>query len=414
MYGDSEAAQEPRLTRDVQSLRVQGPIMYASWFGDLGGGELRMLDHLKLTRVDPSSLFVVIGADGPLAARLDGLGVPHAKIQWKHPGNWVQRQWNWYRAKARALQMLSSRQPSVLICNTWHDLETIGRAAASLGIPMIWRARADTFVDTDKWPPAKLAELVAFVNARVARVLTTTRYEARNMIACGVKADRVRVVPNGVDLQRYNAPADGQALRQELGVSKDTIVVAFVARMVPQKGYEILLDALGQLVRSGRDFVALVAGDTTLLESKADEYRASIQHKVAALNLGAHVRLMGARQDVPAIMNAADIFVLASLREPFGTTVIEAMASGLPVIASDLPGPRESAVDEETGLFFPAGDANALYTALCRLFDDEPARRSMGMRGRARAEELFSMNKYILAMDEEVIGVARRGALPAR
>src|SRR5581483_7184588 len=383
-------------------------IVYCSWFGDLGGGERRMLDHIQRSRISPERLIALLGAAGDLKQKLDDLGVQTEVLRWKSERNWIAKQWQWYKTKARCGWFLIRSRPAVLLCNTWHDLETTGRVAAQLDIPIIWRARADTFVRTDSWPPAKLQELVSFLNRYVARILPTTQYEARNMMQSGVIDSKIRVIHNGVDLDRYRDESNGKRLREELRIAEETPVIAFVARIVPQKRYEVFLEALTKLKQSGYSFRALLVGDTTLLESQPDHYRAKIHRLVHEYDLDHYVMLLGAREDVNSIMKASDVFVLSSLIEPFGTTVIEAMAASRPVIASDLPGPRESAVENDTALFFPPGDVDALVHNLKRLLDDRVLRREMGVRGRQRAEALFAMDKYVHALDEEILSFASR------
>jgi len=383
-------------------------LIYSSWFGDLGGGELRMLDHIRNSRVDRSRMAVIVQAPGELQAVLEREGVSAELVPWKGGRGWLGRQYCWYRGMLRVRRFLAERRGAVVLCNTFHDLDTVGRVARKLQMPVIWRARADTFTHTHRWPAARLSELVRFLNDEVARILPTTNYEARLMVEAGVMPSKIRVIHNGVDLTRYQDQASGQRLRVHLGIDAELPVIAFVARMVPQKGYEVLFEALAGLRRSGIRFKALVAGDTTLLEGGGDTYRAQITALVARLELSDSVLLLGARKDVPAIMNASDVFVLASLKEPFGTTVIEAMAAAKPVVCSDLAGPRESAVDGETAYFFPAGDAAALKSALSKTLAAPEAAREMGRRGRVRAEQLFSMDAYIAAMDEECMGVMHR------
>lgn len=380
-------------------------LVYSSWFGDLGGGELRMLDHLQHSRIPRDRLAVLVQAKGELLNALATRGIHTLHVPWKRGEGWAARQAGWYLGMLRCAYRLWRMRPCVVVCNTFHDLETTGRVAAALGLPLVWRARADTFTITDTWPPQKLPELVHFLNGRVARILPTTRYEAELMIQAGVDARRIRVVHNGVDLSKYRDAEGGERIRSAMRIPSDERVIAFVARMVPQKGYEVLLAALAKLRASGYRFRALVAGDTTLLEGGGEDYRDSIKRMVQTLGLSDCVTLLGARKDVSAIMNAADMFVLASLKEPFGTTVIEAMAAGKPVICSDLPGPRESAIEGETAIFFPAGDASALAKAIGRLIDDPDTARELGRRGQLQAESRFSMQAYVQALDEECVAL---------
>jgi len=387
-------------------------LIYSSWFGDLGGGELRMLDHIRHSRIPHSQMAVIVQASGELQAALSNEDVSSVLIPWKGGGGWVNRQVSWYRGMFAARQFLLQHRDATVLCNTFHDLETVGRVACRLRMPVIWRARADTFTHAHQWPGARRAELVRLLNEDVARIVPTTNYEAKLMVDAGVHPSRIHVIHNGVDLTRFEDEAAGHRLRGQFGIEDGLPVIAFVARMVPQKGYEVLFQALAGLRAAGYRFKALVAGDTTLLESGGDAYRTQIANLVDRLSLRDSVMLLGARKDVPAIMNAADVFVLASLKEPFGTTVIEAMAAGKPVVCSDVPGPRESAVEGDTAYFFPAGDAGALQGALARIFDAPEHAREMGMRGRLRAEKLFSMDAYIAAMDEECIGVMRHHGSP--
>lgn len=380
-------------------------LIYSSWFGDLGGGELRMLDHIRRSRIPRSRMVVICQAPGELQASLSTENVKSVLIPWKGGGGWVRRQACWYSGMYRVRRFLRHYRDGVVLCNTFHDLDTVGRVARSLRMPVIWRARADTFTHTHRWVAARVSELVRFLNDDVARIVPTTNYEAQLMLDAGVDMSKVRVIHNGVDLSRFDDRVAGQRLRAQLGIEDSVAVISFVARMVPQKGYEVLFEALAGLRAAGHRFTALVAGDTTLLEGGGDTYRAQINESVDRLGLRDCVLLLGARKDVPAIMNASDVFVLASLKEPFGTTVIEAMAAGKPVVCSDLAGPRESAVEGETAYFFPAGDAQALQAALARILDDPEVARDMGRRGRVRAEKLFSMDAYIAAMDEECAAV---------
>lgn len=382
-------------------------LIYSSWFGDLGGGELRMLDYIRHSRIPRSRMTAIVQAPGELRTALSKENVESVLIRWKGDGGWASRQACWYKGMLGVRRFLRRYPDAVVLCNTFHDLETVGRVARRLRMPVIWRARADTFTHAHRWPAARLSELVNFLNQEVARIIPTTNYEAQLMTEAGVDPSKIRVIHNGVDLSRFDDRAAGQHLREQLRIDDSVPVISFVARMVPQKGYEVLLHALAELRAAGYPFKALVAGDTTLLEGGGDAYRAQIANLVDRLALQDSVLLLGARKDVPAIMNASDVFVLASLKEPFGTTVIEAMAAAKPVVCSDLPGPRESAVEGDTAYFFPAGDSLALQAALTRILEVPDTAREMGRRGRLRAEKLFSMDAYIAAMDEECIAAMK-------
>ncbi len=384
-----------------------GPLAYSSWFGDLGGGELRMLDHLRATAFGTGATKVLLNQSGRLEEELRDLGIRSQVIRWHGGSNFLARQLHWYVAWARTWFALSRLEPSVTVCNTFFDLETTGRVAAQLRLPLIWRARADTFPNAHTWRAGRLEELVGFLNHRVERILATTEYEARMMVDAGVSDAKVFVVRNGVDLKRYDDERAGRKLRAQLGLGDADFVVGYVARMVPQKGYETFIDALATLKRDGVRMRAIVAGDTTLLEDSPDAYKRALLERVRRNGLENNISFLGFRDDVNAVMKASDVFVLASLKEPFGTTAIEAMAAGRPVVASDLPGPRESVREDETGVFFPTGDAAALAQRL-RQLQAAPARRAaLGRAGRARVEAVFDVNRNVAELDRHCVDVAR-------
>lgn len=381
------------------SAHAKASLVVSSWYGDLGGGELRLLDHVRNTRFPKAQIRALLNAPGDLDLALRELGVRTHVIRWKAGQSWLARQVHWYGAKLRATLRLLGTPRGVFVANTFPDLETTGRVAAALGWTVVWRARADTFTEVHQWPPKRLHELVRFLNRRVARIVATTHYEARLMRAAGVAPDKIFVVHNGVDLDRYADESAGTALRAEAGWGAGEFVIAFVARMVPQKGWEVLFEAVAQARAAGVPVKVLAAGDTTLMDGDPDAYRRSLRDQASRLGLADHIRFLGFRSDVFAVMKAADAFVLASRIEPFGTTVIEAMAAGRAVIASDLPGPRESVIDEKTGLFFPAGEAEALAAAMGRLAADRELCWRLGQAGRERAERVFDLQHNIDELD---------------
>ena len=386
-------------------MNPAGRLVYSSWFGDLGGGELRMLDHIRATAFTPGRTTALVAQPGPVVDAIVAAGA-HAKVNvWKGGKNYAARQWFWYSAWLRCAHMLRQTAPQLVVCNTFFDLESTGHVTGTLRLPLVWRARADTFPIAHQWPARRLQKVVAFLNEKVATIAATTRYEADLMVGAGVNADKVHVIHNGVDLQRYGEATTGLALRQAQGLHRDHFVLAFVARMVPQKGYEVFFDAIAVLKRQGVPVKALVAGDTTLLEESADEYKRGLKTQVERLGLLDDVRFLGFRHDIHAVMHAADVFVSASHVEPFGNTNIEAMAAGKPVVSSDLPGPRESVVADETGLFFPAGDSAALAGQLLRLHGNQPQARQFGEQGRQRAEQVFDLTRNVAALDALCLNV---------
>lgn len=204
----------------------------------------------------------------------------------------------------------------------------------------------------------------------------------RALVASGVPAGRIRVIPSGIDLQLFELPFDREAVRRELGLGPGDVLAIQVAALAPHKSQETLLDAAARLSRSAPNVTICIAGEGALRDVLLARHR--------ALGLGDRVRFLGFREDVIPLLRAADLFVLSSYLEGLGTSVLDAMAAGLPVVATEVGGVPEIVRHEVNGLLVPARDPEALAAAIARLAQDPGARARMGAKGRERAREFGS------------------------
>lgn len=208
----------------------------------------------------------------------------------------------------------------------------------------------------------------------------------------GVGLRRFDVLYNGVDADRFRPSTNRDALRGELGFDAGAFIVGAVGRLDPIKNYGLLLDAVATLRRtagatSSRPLAVWFVGD--------GPEEASLRERAKAQGVEDVVRLLGRRSDVPRLLAAMDVFVLTSLREGMSNAILEAMACGVPVIATDVGGNREMIVDGRTGWLIESGDAAALASAIGRLAGDAAARRAMGECGRERVESMFSLPRMM-------------------
>jgi len=197
----------------------------------------------------------------------------------------------------------------------------------------------------------------------------------------GIAPAKVVRIHNGVDTERFS-PGDRGEIRANLGVRSDQIVVGTVGRLNPVKDQVSLIDAFARL--EAAEAVLIIAGDGPC--------RDVLHNRAAALRLGDRVRFLGERHDVPDVLRALDVFVLPSIAEGISNTILEAMATGLPVIATRVGGNPELVVDGETGRLVPRGDPGALAAALGSYFQDSVRRIEDGSRARARAVTAFSLD----------------------
>jgi len=197
--------------------------------------------------------------------------------------------------------------------------------------------------------------------------------------AVGIDPAKCVTIHNGLDLEAFTSggrPRD--AVRSELGLAPADRAVITVARLVTQKGHEVLLQAAARVVAAVPGARFLVAGEGHRLE----ELRAMAQ----SLGVGERVRFLGPRADVPDLDRASEVACLTSWREGFSNVVVESLASGLPVVATDVGGNREAVEEGVSGFLVPAGDAPAIAARLIELLRDEPLRARMAEAARRRAE----------------------------
>ena len=200
---------------------------------------------------------------------------------------------------------------------------------------------------------------------------------AQGLAARACRPDRTVVIPNAVEVGAYP--------RTTHAGGRDRIpLVVSVGRLAFPKDFATLVQALGMVDPSA--LRAAIVGD--------GPQRPELDEQVAALGRGEGVRLLGTRDDVPALLAEAGVFVLSSRSECLPMSVIEAMAAGLPVVATAVGGVPELVEDERTGILVPPGDARALAAALTRLASDADLRRRMGEAGRARAQANFDVEGF--------------------
>jgi L-malate glycosyltransferase len=205
----------------------------------------------------------------------------------------------------------------------------------------------------------------------IARILCVSE-EIRTVTAPAIRnKGLIKVIRSGVDIERYQ-DVDGRAvLRRELGLDPTTHLVGNLSALADHKDYPTWLKAAACLKKARPDVHFIIAG------TGPEEQRISkLVHK---LGLQDCVHLLGFRTDVPEVMTALDVFMISSKTEGLGTIVIEALAAGIPIVATRAGGIPELIVDGECGLLVDTGDSDALCAAVCRIFD-EP-----GLAGRLRA-----------------------------
>jgi len=340
-----------------------------------GGQERRIYKEMLAMRERGHTMEMICQPGTPLARHLEEAGFR------VHPVPMAGKV-NFMKGIARVASILKQGRFDVLNTHSRRDTIMAAAAARVAGTPLIVRTR----------------HLANRVNSMLAytwlphRVTTVSEYVRRYLIERGVPPERVHTIYSPVVLPPESVQS---TLRGELGLAEDDIVVGCVAVMRALKGHRTLVDAIAPLMATRRNLhlVFVGSGSPVFEQTRA---------RVAELGLQGRIHLMGTRTDVPQLLAGFDLFALATEQEASGTVYVEAQASGLPVIGTDVGGVSEMMRPGVTGLLVPPRDVPALRAALERLIDDPGLRRRMGRAGHAliREEGLFSTERLALSTEQ--------------
>ena len=240
-----------------------------------------------------------------------------------------------------------------------------------------------------------------WISRNAGHVIAISDAVRRGIVQRGESANgNATTVPNGIpapDPRKLTAPA---AVRAGLGIGTGQPLILCAARLEEEKDVASLIAAMPAVLAAAPKAFCVIAGEGSL--------RDALGTQIESLGIGDSVRLAGFRDDAISLINAADVFALPSLAEPFGLVLIEAMSLAKPVIATNAGGPREIVEEGITGLLVPPADPAALARALTRLILDEPLRMAMGARGRQR----FTQNYTLARMTASTLEIYRK-VLPA-
>ena len=267
-------------------------------------------------------------------------------------------------------------------------------AARAARVPLVVNTQHGLYAQpTDRparrWPVYTLERLAATCSDVE---LIQNPEDLATLARLGVPREKLRLLGNGIDLDRFHPqPSEvRKEVRAELGVDdEETVVIGAVGRLVWEKGYAELFAAARTLLARRSDVVVAVAGPFD-----ADKGDPLTPSDVAAAE-AAGVRFLGHRDDPDRLYAAFDIYVLASHREGFPRSAMEAAATGLPIVATDIRGCREVVDHDRTGVLVPARDPDALEVAIEHLVSDPTRRRRLGEAAAAKAQREFDQRRII-------------------
>lgn len=224
---------------------------------------------------------------------------------------------------------------------------------------------------------------------RLADAVTAcSRFSAEGLSRIdGFAGARIEIIENGIEVDRYGPPADKALAKEDVGLEPDRRYLIHVARHHPVKDQPTLLRGFAQAAPDLPGVDLLMVGDGQL--------RAELESLAVELRVPDRVRFLGIRTDIPELMRAADAFALTSLSEAASLTLLEAMASGLPAIVTNVGGNPEIVRHEREGLLFPRGDASGCADAIRRVFRDPNLAACLGAAARERAVERYQLTRTV-------------------
>ena len=338
----------------------------------LGGGEVMLRQLLTHGRGKGIEWLVVFLRDGPMVAEIRALGLDVRVIEAGRFRNIPAR----LRAVARVARLAQASDTDLILGWMVAGQLTAGPAALLAGVPCAWFQ-----VGTPR--PDWLDQMATLFPARGVLVLSRAAAAAQARVW---PSRRQSLVYPGASLDAFD-PAKLPApstVRAKLGLPADGALIGMVGRLQRWKGMHTFIAAMARVRAVRPDVRAVIVGAPHETEPA---YAGELHAQATALGLGRALTFAGFQSNIPEWMQAMDVFVHASDREPFGIVVIEAMALGKPVIAGAAGGPAEIIVDGESGQLVAFGDEHSLAAAILRYLDDPAFASRVGAAARIRAAE---------------------------
>jgi glycosyltransferase involved in cell wall biosynthesis len=388
----------------MSSKRVK--ILFTETYTHAAGGQRGLLDlvsHLDKTEFEP---VVLIQGPGKLEEELDRKGIRHiTKRMEPFKNRWLP--FSWLLGVGPVVEVIRAERPDIVHSNHLYVGRYSGRAAHKLGIPCLVTLRLvhepEIWDRYNRWETLRKHDRIV-ANSDEGRFV----FESDPLVKT-----KIMTIKNGMDLERFRPAADRASLRRKVGlpygIDEKSVVITQIASMVPQKGNEDLTREFIELAKVNPALHLFLVGG----EFAGTDNTKVIRTMAEAAGLASRVHLTKYVWDVSELLNLTDISVLASRdREGLPRSIIEAMACGNPVIATDVGGSRELVRNGETGFLIQPRDGKTLREALATLIGDVALRQTMGECALKLARE----NHDIRAMIEKYQNVYRellRGVAPS-
>lgn len=348
--------------------------------GIFGGGQVSLLELLGRINKAKFHSVVVLSEEGKLSEKVQKLNIECEIIRMSTLK--ILNPFMLLSTLSQLFRLMKLRRINLIYANTSRAAIYAGLVAKSLKIPMIWHVRipySDGLVD----------RFLVFLSTRI---IVVSRAVGRRFD--WLPEEKKGLVYNGVDINKFSLNARDADSRARFNLQLRDIVIGTVGRFSSEKGHTILISAIQEVAKIIPEIKVLLVGNGN------EGFRLSLQEEIKKLELSSNFVFAGFCEDIHNVLKIMDIFCLPSLSEGFNRGLLEAMACGLPVVATSVGGNVEVVENGVSGLLVPPGNPEVLASAIIALLKDKKESQGMGLEGRRIVEENFSIERNVKKIEE--------------
>ena len=374
-------------------------ILYYSTFGTIGGGEISLISLLKSLRQQFEVIVLCPPGDFQKALNNIGIKVIPVKTELLKPIRikWRNRYYGFnllfclhdiyvfMKNIFRLNKIIKLIKPDIVHTNTLESVGLIMVPSAIYRIPIFWHVRILL-----EHKSITVRFYVKLISIFINRVIAISQAVKQTIIKAGMNSDKISVVYNPIDTSVFR-PQNRITCREKFGFPKGSTIIGSLGRLTPDKGFEILIEAMASVIKQYPNTYLLIAGDEW-----TKGYRAELIQSAERFDVFSNLILIDRQKDIAELISALDVVVLASpKKEGFGRILAEAMACNVPVIGTNVGGIPEIIVNGESGLIVEPNSPQALSEAIMKLLENRSLAKQLIRNGRKIVQTKFSVNGHI-------------------
>lgn len=348
---------------------------------EIGGAEMMLLKTLPRMQAAFNNRVCCIMGHGPMSERLEKTGIPVYYLNLKNIFD--------LRVIIRFKKITKEFQPDILVTYLIHA-DIFGRILGKIfGVKKIICSVRAKLIQPKYLP-------FLFLDALTSPLVAHYHFNSQAVADMYYKffflpKRKITVIPNGLEIEKYDIHIDTQKKKEEFGIYQNKTVLGYTAKLRKQKGHKYLITAFAKVLRNNKDVVLILIGDGA--------ERRNIEKQAQNLGISNDLILLGNRDDIPEILQIIDIFVFPTLFEGMSNALMEAMAAGKPIIATDIPENKELIEDGISGILVPTKNPEAMCVAINDLINKKEKNKILSITAKNKVTSLYDImvisKKYI-------------------